>query len=154
VLQEIGAELVLLVLCKEDVSLAGALAARLALPGELNRRLEAWPSTSQVVTLVARPDERPSEVHRALASLGPAELACVAALSGDSGASWVSREISDLRTLRLHITAADLLALGASEGPAIGQALQRTLAARLDGEIEAGEELNYASGVLTQLGRS
>jgi tRNA nucleotidyltransferase (CCA-adding enzyme) len=150
-LQEIRTALILLALSADDESIAGTLAARLVLPRKMNRQLEAWPTTSQAVALLARPEERPSEIHRVLGSLGLAELACLAALSGESGAHWVGRELSSFRALELRITAEDLLASGASEGPALGRALQRTLAARLDGDIEAGEELDYASGVLTQL---
>jgi hypothetical protein len=49
-----------------------------------------------------------------------------------------------MRPLALGIGGADLLAAGARRGPAIGRALRATRAARLDGEIGPGEELDLA----------
>ena len=48
--------------------------------------------------------------------------------------------------MRLEIDGNDLIAAGLSEGPQIGRRLERTLAAKLDGELVAGRdgELRYA----------
>ncbi|MBC8647340.1 MAG: hypothetical protein H7X85_09275, partial [Thermoanaerobaculia bacterium] len=48
------------------------------------------------------------------------------------------------RPAALSIAGRDLLRAGASPGPAIGQALARTLSARQDGRISAEEELAFA----------
>ena len=63
---------------------------------------------------------------------------------------WVRREMSELRQFELAIGAADLLAHGHSPGPPIGRALKQTLAARLDGRIGPGGELDYALQVLDE----
>ena len=57
----------------------------------------------------------------------------------------------EFRELELEVRPAELLEHGHSPGPAIGRALDRTLAARLDGEIEPEGELDYALGVLEAL---
>ena len=49
-----------------------------------------------------------------------------------------------MRHLRLQVSGGDLVARGHAPGPAIGEALAATRAARLDGEIAAEEELSYA----------
>jgi hypothetical protein len=91
---------------------------------------------------------RPSGDHRVLGPLGLAELAVVGALSGASEVGRIEREVARVRPLALRITAADLLAVGAAPGPALGRALETTLDARRDGAIGPEEELAYALGRL------
>ena len=57
--------------------------------------------------------------------------------------------LSRLRDERLEITGDDLRALGVSPGPPMGEALRRTLNARLDGEVKGREaELAFALSLL------
>jgi tRNA nucleotidyltransferase (CCA-adding enzyme) len=51
--------------------------------------------------------------------------------------------------VKLEIGGDDLLAAGVPQGPQIGRALERTLAAKLDGELAAGRpaELAYALAI-------
>jgi tRNA nucleotidyltransferase (CCA-adding enzyme) len=88
----------------------------------------------------------PSEIARALASVGPEGAALVGA-RGDGKAvrDWLER----LRHVRLEIDGRDLLAAGVAEGPAVGRALRAALDAKLDGravgrEAELAEALRAA----------
>ena len=74
----------------------------------------------------------------------PVEAVAVAgARENPRAARWW---IETLRHVRLEIGGDDLLAAGLSEGPQIGRRLERTLAAKLDGELADGREreLEYA----------
>ena len=80
---------------------------------------------------------RPSEVV-ALARRRPPEMV---ALAGALGAEApVRRYFDELRDVALTIDGRDLLAAGIPEGPQIRAALERALAARLDGTIAPGRE--------------
>ena len=50
------------------------------------------------------------------------------------------RWVTELRGVRLEISGADLLAGGLPEGPAIGRALEETLARKLDGLLEGRDQ--------------
>jgi tRNA nucleotidyltransferase (CCA-adding enzyme) len=68
----------------------------------------------------------------------PIEAVAVAGARGDRAAA--GRWIDEIRHVSLEVGGDDLLAAGIAEGPEIGRRLDRTLAARLDGEIDAGRE--------------
>lgn len=55
------------------------------------------------------------------------------------------------RHLELRIRGGDIVENGIPPGPAVGQALARTLAARLDGDLTADQELEYALRVAREL---
>jgi len=96
----------------------------------------------------ARPpaDETPSALWRAWHEV-PVEAVALAGARG--GAAAAARWIEELRHVKLEIGGDDLLAAGVPEGPRIGHALERTLAAKLDGELAAGRlaELAHALAV-------
>jgi tRNA nucleotidyltransferase (CCA-adding enzyme) len=80
---------------------------------------------------------RPSQIV-ALARHRPPEMV---ALAGALGAQRpAQRYLDELRHVALAIDGRDLLAAGVPEGPAIRVALERALAARLDGTIGPGRE--------------
>jgi tRNA nucleotidyltransferase (CCA-adding enzyme) len=100
-----------------------------------------------------RSDTRPSQLRRLFGDLGVDGVAIVGALAerlrpGASAAAELWLE--ELRHVSLQITGEDLLRAGIQQGPAIGQALDATLAARLDGELRGGRdaELHAALGVV------
>jgi tRNA nucleotidyltransferase (CCA-adding enzyme) len=74
---------------------------------------------------------RPSEAVRLARGHDPIELV----LSRAAGAEWLDDWLR-LREIRLSITGTDLTAAGLT-GPAVGEALGRALAAKLDGEAES-----------------
>jgi tRNA nucleotidyltransferase (CCA-adding enzyme) len=100
---------------------------------------------------------RAPELARALSSIArPSELAATAgswpleavALAGALGADEPARRwLDDLRHVRLAIDGGDLMAAGIPEGPAVGRALERALAARLDGTIAPGRDAELAAAL-------
>jgi tRNA nucleotidyltransferase (CCA-adding enzyme) len=92
--------------------------------------------------------------RRAVASRRASELAGAfasveqAALAGALGADEAARTwLEELRHVRLAIDGRDLLDAGVPEGPAIGAALRRVLARRLDGELPPDRDLELAAAV-------
>lgn len=121
------------------------LARRLALTAAERVLVTGGPERVRAAITALAAESRPSLVHRQLGALADEELAVVAA-SGGKARSWVRRERSELRALQLRIHGGDLIAAGEPPGPALGRALELTLAARLDGRIGAEDELAFALG--------
>jgi tRNA nucleotidyltransferase (CCA-adding enzyme) len=86
----------------------------------------------------------PHAVHAIFAGLSGEELLLLLAEGGEEVRSWVRRELTELRRVRIGIRGADLLREGHPPGPAIGEALRATLDARLDGEVTPAGELDHA----------
>jgi tRNA nucleotidyltransferase (CCA-adding enzyme) len=113
---------------------------------------EAWLATLELsarereVALACRhaavpADTRASALWRAWHRL-PVEAVAVAGARGDArpARAW----IETLRHVRLEIGGDDLIAAGLEEGEEIGRRLERTLAAKLDGELTGGREAELA----------
>ena len=98
-------------------------------------------------TAMAGADRAPSQVARLLApfDLQEQELLALAA-GGEFDALLAVYE--SVREVELTITGRDLIAAGAVAGPALGHALEATLAARRDGLISADDELQFARALL------
>ena len=89
----------------------------------------------------------PHDAAAALEALGDDEILMVMALGDESQRDWVRRQLSEVRSLRLAIRGADLVARGVPTGPAVGRALAATRDARIDGRIAAEQELDFALAV-------
>ncbi len=87
---------------------------------------------------------RLSEASRLLAAFDAADLVLLLGHGGDRARDWIRRELGEARRMELVVRGRDLLDAGLPPGPALGRALQATRAARLDGEITAAEELDFA----------
>jgi tRNA nucleotidyltransferase (CCA-adding enzyme) len=125
------------------------LAQRLQLPPVEATLLERFPwRLERAAVALAAPGARPHQVEAALRELRGEELLLLLADDEEAGRQWVRRFLLEMRQLRLRVSGGDLVARGHPPGPAIGEALAATRAARLDGEIAAEEELSYALGVL------
>jgi tRNA nucleotidyltransferase (CCA-adding enzyme) len=85
-----------------------------------------------------RRELRPSEL-RALLDGEPAEALALALALG-APAAPILDFVSRLSTARLEITGEDLLAAGVPQSPAIGRALEQTLARKLDGAVEGRDD--------------
>jgi tRNA nucleotidyltransferase (CCA-adding enzyme) len=99
-----------------------------------------------VATALAVPDlakRSPGEVAERLRTPEQAALA-----GGPEARRW----LAETRHVRLAITGDDLLAAGASEGPALGDALRAVLRAKRDGALPGGREEELAAA-LRILGR-
>jgi tRNA nucleotidyltransferase (CCA-adding enzyme) len=125
-------------LLADRLSLAGEERALLLDRDEARRRAQATLETPRLAPHLAR---------QALDGLSGEELLWLMA-GGEPWRSWVHRDLLSLRHLRLSIGGAELLELGARPGPAIGEALRSTLAARLDSEISVADELSHAAARL------
>jgi poly(A) polymerase len=120
------------------------LADRLALPGAQRRLIvEEATAASAAAAELASEALAPAAVADRLAPLSIEALVLVAA-SGERVASWVGRYLDGFKGFSLAIGARELLAAGARPGPAIGEALRATRAARLDGALSAAGELEFA----------
>jgi tRNA nucleotidyltransferase (CCA-adding enzyme) len=132
-----------------------ALAALAALCSAAPGRLRGWVgrlgleaaerdavlrAAQRAPVLVARlgGELRPSEL-RALLAPEPAE-ALALALGLGAPAEPVLRHVSRLSAVRLEITGDDLVAAGVPESPAIGYALEQTLARKVDGDLDGREQ--------------
>ncbi len=99
----------------------------------------------RAAAIARAPDGRsPSALWRAWHRL-PVEAAALAGARSDPDAA--RRWIGELRSVRLEITGDDLIAAGIAEGPDVGRRLRRTLARRLDGEIDPGREAELAAAL-------
>jgi tRNA nucleotidyltransferase (CCA-adding enzyme) len=85
-----------------------------------------------------RRDLRPSQLHALLAPEPSEALALALGLGAPAGP--VLDFVARLSGVRLEIDGGDLLAAGVSESPAIGRALEATLARKLDGEVQGREQ--------------
>jgi|HubBroStandDraft_3_1064219.scaffolds.fasta_scaffold24669_2 tRNA nucleotidyltransferase (CCA-adding enzyme) len=120
-----------------------AVADRLLLAGDEHRLIASFPERLDAARRELGRDAAPHRVAEALRGLAGEELLLLAA-EGAETASWVRRFLGELVRCELTVRGADLLAAGASAGPAIGQALRATWRARVDGEITASGERAFA----------
>lgn len=121
------------------------LADRLMLAGEDRRLLVSYPGRLEGARkALEAPDLLPHQALEALEPLQGEELLLLMSGENDTVRTWVRRHLSELRPFELAIRGADLVAAGVPPGPRIGEALKATKRARLDGRIEAGEELWFA----------
>lgn len=121
------------------------MARRLSLSGEPARL--ATTARAEVEGLLAaatRPRARPSELLAAV-ERARSVLALVAMASGSEEArARLHRALTLAHRGVLPISGADLVAAGVRPGPALGEALRRTRAALVDGEIRTEEALDFA----------
>jgi tRNA nucleotidyltransferase (CCA-adding enzyme) len=121
------------------------LAARLSLAGEhADIVARARVGCERLLSVVQRDGVRPSEVVAALERSHPAWWVVVMAHLSEP----VRAMLHDALTVWIResppVTGRQLLAAGIPSGPAVGEALQRTRAAVLDGDVSRGEALRYA----------
>jgi tRNA nucleotidyltransferase (CCA-adding enzyme) len=81
---------------------------------------------------------RPSDLRRLL-DAEPAEALALALALG-AAAEPISHYLDSLRDVRLDINGDDLVAAGIPPSPALGRALDETLARKLDGEVSGRDE--------------
>jgi tRNA nucleotidyltransferase (CCA-adding enzyme) len=129
-----------------------ALARRLLLAGAEARLLTGFRPRLAAARQALGGAVRPHRVSRALAHLGGEELLLLMALSEEPVRRWIRRELTELRRLELGVRGRDLLAAGFAPGPAVGEALEATRDARLDGRIGPRQELEFAVAELRRRG--
>jgi tRNA nucleotidyltransferase (CCA-adding enzyme) len=129
---------------------ADVAAAKLRVsPTDLRTIEEALQAASQPPEVLSDA-ARPAEIYAAMQGFTPLALVLLRAALGLPGGKETAREklerfIMEWRLARLEITGEELKRHGCRPGPAMGEALRRTLAAKLNGEIEGREaELAHA----------
>jgi tRNA nucleotidyltransferase/poly(A) polymerase len=121
------------------------LARRLDLDERLGAILMGGPErVERVTTVLETPRVRPSMMKRALDGLTGEELALLRATIDSGGRERVEEWDRSLRDLRLGISGSDLVTAGYTPGPEIGEVLEATLDARVDGRIRPDEEMEFA----------
>lgn len=129
------------------------LAERLMLAGEHRAAVAgAADRLASARRALAPPEMAPHEVSDALAELPGEDLLLLLAEGPEPVRQRVRRDLVEWRRFRLAVRGADLVAAGVEPGPAIGEALSATRAARLDGRIEAGEEVEFALAAARRAG--
>jgi tRNA nucleotidyltransferase (CCA-adding enzyme) len=127
------------------------LADRLMLAGEDRTLLTGFADrlASARAAIQANRGRVPHREVEALEPLSGEELLLLMAEEGEAIRVRIRRYLTEMRGLKLGIRGADLLAEGIPEGPWIGEALNATHRARLDGLIGDAEELRYAMAFLS-----
>lgn len=120
------------------------LADRLLLAGEDRRLLLGFPARLDAARAILQSGPQPHQATEALEPLAGEELLLLMAEDDETVRGWVRRYLAELRPLALSLRGADLLAAGVPAGARVGEALRATRRARLDGRIDAAEELRYA----------
>jgi tRNA nucleotidyltransferase (CCA-adding enzyme) len=109
-------------------------AARLALTGRQARAVAGFHALLRSEESLARKDLRPSEATALLAPYAVASVEAFALVSTKPAAVERARRYLDLwRFVRPRLNGRDVEALGVTQGPEIGRALDALRAARLDG---------------------
>jgi tRNA nucleotidyltransferase (CCA-adding enzyme) len=124
------------------------LADRLLLAGEDRRLLTGFVERIEAARDALEGTPPPHAVAEALEPLAGEELLLLMAEGDDAVRTWVRRDLTELRRLRLAVRGADLIAAGVSRGPGIGRALLAVRRARLDGLLSESDELGYALSFL------
>jgi len=110
----------------------------LGLPGPARDAVLRAAARANALAKALRASWRPSELHELLEGEPPEALALALAVGAPQ--EVVLRYTRGLRSVRLEISGADLLAAGVAESPAVGLALRETLRRKLDGELCGREE--------------
>jgi tRNA nucleotidyltransferase (CCA-adding enzyme) len=116
-----------------------ALAARLALTKRETEAVRATPEARALVGKLSR-EVKPSRAVELLAPLPPASVWALAASAGGRARQQALRYLQRWRYVRPSLDGHALLAMGAREGPHLGQVLRRLRAAKLDGEVRSRRE--------------
>jgi tRNA nucleotidyltransferase (CCA-adding enzyme) len=103
--------------------------------GEIRPALDLAGELS-LLSRALRTATRPSAIAALLRGRSPTDVALIGALGAESQAR---RWFDELRHVKLEIDGEDVRGAGIREGPAVGAALDRALAARLDGEAVGRE---------------
>ncbi len=134
-----------------------ALAARLALTKRETEAVRDAPEARALAGKLSR-EVKPSRAVGLLSPLPPASVWALAASAGGRARQQALRYLQRWRYVRPSLDGHALLAMGAREGPHLGQVLRRLKAAKLDGELRSRREEERMArallGLATETGRS
>jgi tRNA nucleotidyltransferase (CCA-adding enzyme) len=127
------------------------LARSLGLDEDLQRSvLQAPERLARLAAELSTVGLAPHRVRQALDSLTTEELVVLELTDSPRLEAWLGRWREELGKIELEIGGAELLEAGFATGPELGEALAATHEARLDGLIDAGQELEFASRLLSK----
>ena len=134
------------VLAWDDEPLVAALADRWELSATATAEWTGFAAKLAAVdpTAIER-DGRLSTLRRELAAFGAVGRLLLEIAAEPRLERLATRYRDQVEPFRLTVDGSALIAAGHAPGPEMGAALERTLEARLDGEIAADDELEYAS---------
>ena len=115
---------------------AAGLAARLALTRRETEAVRAAPEARALAAKLSR-EVKPSRAVERLSPLPPATVWALVASARGRARQQALRYLRRWRYVRPSLDGRALLAMGAREGPRLGQVLRRLKAARLDGEVRS-----------------
>jgi tRNA nucleotidyltransferase (CCA-adding enzyme) len=113
---------------------AAALAAHLALTRRETEAVRAAPEARALARKLSR-EVKPSRAVELLSGLPPASVWALAASARGRARQQALRYLRRWRYVRPSLDGRALLAMGAEEGPPLGQVLRRLRTAKLDGEV-------------------
>jgi tRNA nucleotidyltransferase (CCA-adding enzyme) len=112
------------------------LAARLALTRRETEAVRAAPEAMALKRALSR-EVKPSQAVELLSAVPPASVWALAASARGRARQQVLRYLRRWRYVKPSLDGRALLAMGAREGPGLGQALRRLKVAKLDGEVRS-----------------
>lgn len=126
------------------------LAARLALTKRETEAVGAAPKARALAGKLSR-EVKPSRAVELLSPLPPASVWALAASAGGRARQQALRYLRRWRYVKPSLDGHALLAMGAREGPHLGQVLRRLKAAKLDGEVRSRREEERMARALLSL---
>jgi len=124
------------------------LARRLALSGRVGQMVaQARPRIEGALATLSREGLRPSEVVRLVERSDRAIILVTMAMAGEETRRLLRQGLAVWRRIPVPIGGASLRAAGVLPGKALGEALQRTRDAVIDGDVPAEQALEYALAV-------
>ncbi|MCH8815115.1 MAG: CCA tRNA nucleotidyltransferase [Chloroflexi bacterium] len=131
------------------------LASRVALRRSQTESIRAVPKVRAIESHLTKRLMRNSRIVEVVSPYPAATLLTLAAMTESSEVrDKIVRYLRRLRRLWPVLNGDDLLAMGASEGPLIGQVLKRIRVAKLDGEVSSrADETRLAERLLRDLSR-
>jgi tRNA nucleotidyltransferase (CCA-adding enzyme) len=107
---------------------------------EVRAALHDVSKAARALTALEQQRADPAAVVEGLAPLAPAAVRGAGAAAGGHRARLVRRYLCEWRNVRPHLRGDDAIALGVTEGPAVGEVLQLLRAGRLRGELLSEED--------------
>jgi tRNA nucleotidyltransferase (CCA-adding enzyme) len=131
---------------------AAALAVRLALTRRETEAVRTAPQARALEGKLSR-KVRPSRAVDLLSPLPPASVWALAASAQGQARQQALRYLQRWRHVKPSLDGRALMAMGAREGPALGEALRRLKTARLDGEVHSRRDEERMARALLRLGQ-
>ena len=136
-----GPWLLAVLVYRGDPSGRAAITTRLNLDSKWAAVVRDVGSVKDALPRLRQATVRRSRVHAALRYLDPVSIAgCAIAVEDAPARERLELFLTELRYVKPHLNGEDVMALGVTEGPPVGEMLSRLLDARLDGLVSTRED--------------